>query len=76
MKLINNLVLGGFMAVLAEAVAYGEAVGLSKTKIMDILSAGAGNSAVLTAKKEKLISEDFDTHFSVALIDKDLEVPA
>ncbi len=72
MKLINNLVLGAFMATIAQAVAYGEAAGLPKSQVLDILAAGAGNSGVLTAKKEKLVREDWSTHFSVALIHKDL----
>lgn len=72
MKLINNLVLGAFMTVLAEATAFGEKAGIDKAMVIDILSAGAGNSAVLNAKKEKLLTEDFSTHFSSALIYKDL----
>ncbi len=72
MKLINNLVLGSFMAAIAEAVAFGERVGVDKATVLDILSAGAGNSGTLSAKKEKLLKEDFSTHFSSALIYKDL----
>ncbi len=72
MKLINNLVLGTFMTAIAEAVALGEKAGIDKAVVIDILSAGAGSSAVLNAKKEKLLNEDFSTHFSSALIYKDL----
>jgi 3-hydroxyisobutyrate dehydrogenase len=72
MKLINNLVLGTFMAAIGEALCYGEAVGLAKTRVLDILKAGAGDSAVLKAKREKLLREDWEPHFSAALIDKDL----
>jgi len=72
MKLINNLVLGSFMATIAEALSIGENVGISKQEILEILSVGAGNSLVLTAKKNKLLAEDFSTHFSNALIYKDL----
>jgi 3-hydroxyisobutyrate dehydrogenase len=72
MKLVNNLVLGVFMAVIAEAFSFGEDVGIDRSKVLDILGAGAGNSAVLNAKKEKLLNEDFSTHFSSALIYKDL----
>ncbi len=72
MKLINNLTLASFMATLAEAVALGEAAGIEKADILDILSAGGGNSMVLNAKKAKLLNEDFSTHFSNALIYKDL----
>ncbi len=72
MKLINNIVLGAFMAALAEASAFGEKAGIDKATVIDILSAGAGNSAVLNAKKDKLLKEDFSAHFSSALIYKDL----
>jgi 3-hydroxyisobutyrate dehydrogenase len=72
MKLINNLVLGSFMATIAEAVVFGEKAGMDKAEVIDILSAGAGNSAVLNAKREKLIKEDFSAHFSSALLYKDL----
>lgn len=72
MKLINNLTLGSFMATIAEALSLGEAVGIAKEDILEILSAGGGNSLVLNAKKNKLLQEDFSTHFSSALIYKDL----
>ncbi|GAB6183566.1 NAD(P)-dependent oxidoreductase [Thermodesulfovibrio hydrogeniphilus] len=73
MKLINNLVLGSFMATLAEAIAFAEDVGIEKQKAIEILSFGAGNSMILNVKKQKLIDEDFSAHFSNALIYKDLD---
>jgi 3-hydroxyisobutyrate dehydrogenase len=72
MKLINNLALGSFMAAIAEALALGEDAGIGKDRVLEILAAGAGNSTVLNAKKEKLLNEDFSTHFSSALMYKDL----
>lgn len=72
MKLINNLVLGTYMAVLAEAVSWGEIAGLDRAKVLDILANGAGNSGVLNAKKEKLLNLDFSPHFSASAIEKDL----
>ncbi|MDH4322027.1 MAG: NAD(P)-dependent oxidoreductase [Desulfobulbaceae bacterium] len=72
MKLINNLTLGSFMATIAEALSLGEEVGLTKEEILEILAVGGGNSLVLNAKKGKLLAEDFSTHFSNALIYKDL----
>jgi 3-hydroxyisobutyrate dehydrogenase len=38
-----------------------------------MLAAGAGNSAVLNAKRQKLVESDFSPHFSVGAIHKDLE---
>jgi len=72
LKLINNIVLGGFMEILAEAIALGERAGFKKELIIDILSQGAGKSYILDVKRQKLLEEDFSTHFSVDLIHKDL----
>ncbi len=71
-KLINNIVLGGIMDILAEAVALGELAGFDKETIINILNDGAGKSYILDVKKKKLLEEDFSTHFSVNLIYKDL----
>lgn len=72
MKLINNLLLGAFMAAISEATVFGEAVGVDKEQVLDIFAAGAGNSGVLNAKRKKILTEDFSAHFSSALIYKDL----
>lgn len=72
MKLVNNLALGSFMATLAEALSIAERSGIEKADVLDILSVGGGKSLVLDAKKQKLLDEDFSTHFSNALIYKDL----
>jgi 3-hydroxyisobutyrate dehydrogenase len=74
MKLINNLVLGSLMASIAEALAFAEEAGLGKEKALDVLGAGAGNSLVLSAKRDKLLKEDFSAHFSSALMYKDLHL--
>jgi len=73
MKLVNNMALGSFMAAIAEAVAYGEASGIDPALVVEILAAGAGNSAVLNAKKQKLLDGDYSPHFSVNAIYKDLQ---
>ena len=72
LKLINNLLLGSFMAAIAESVVLAEAAGIAREQALDIFQVGAGNSGVLTAKRQKLLSEDFEAHFSTALIHKDL----
>ncbi len=71
-KLINNIVLGGIMDVLAEAIAIGERAGIDREKLIEILNMGAGKSYILDVKKKKLLEGDFSTHFSVDLIYKDL----
>jgi 3-hydroxyisobutyrate dehydrogenase len=72
LKLINNMVLGSFMATLAESVALAERAGIPRAQILEVLALGAGNSAVLNGKREKLLNLDFSPHFSVSAIVKDL----
>ncbi|MEJ5338369.1 MAG: NAD(P)-dependent oxidoreductase [Aquificaceae bacterium] len=72
LKLINNIVLGGFMQVLSEAIALGELAGFSRELLINILESGAGKSYLLEVKKKKLLEKDYSVHFSVDLIHKDL----
>lgn len=74
MKLVNNLVLAGLMAQIAEATAFAEASGIDRSRALDILAAGAGQSMVLTAKRGKLESDDFSPHFTTGLMLKDLHL--
>ncbi|RLJ71421.1 3-hydroxyisobutyrate dehydrogenase [Hydrogenivirga caldilitoris] len=71
-KLVNNIVLGGIMDILAEAIAIAERAGIPKEQFIEILETGAGKSYILDVKKKKLLEEDFSTHFSADLIYKDL----
>ena len=74
MKLINNLCLGSFMATLAECTALAENCEIDKSKALEILGVGGGQSLVLKAKTQKLIDEDFSPHFSNNAINKDLHL--
>ena len=74
MKLVNNLTLGAFMAAIAEALVLGEAAGLERKMVLDILAAGAGKSGVLAAKTQKLLDDDYATHFASRAIYKDLHL--
>lgn len=72
-KLVNNLLLGAFMASIAEALALAEKAGLDRATALEILSKGAGDSALLNAKKDKLQKEDFGAHFKTSVMVKDLK---
>lgn len=72
LKLINNIVLGGFMQILSEAIALGELAGFERELVIDILENGAGKSYLLDVKKKKILQRDYSVHFSVDLIHKDL----
>ncbi len=72
LKLINNFILATFMEAIAEAVSLGEKLGFSKDLLVEVLGNGAGKSMILEVKKQKLLEEDFSTHFSADLMYKDL----
>ncbi len=72
MKLINNLLLGVFMVGISESLLLAEKNGISLNDAIEILMSGAGNSMVLSAKKDKILNEDYSPHFTNALIYKDL----
>lgn len=71
-KLMESLVLASFMVTLGEALGLGEAVGMPRARVLDVLAAGAGNSALLSAKKRKLEKEDFSPELATATLHKDL----
>ena len=71
-KLVNNTVLGNILVIICEAVIFAEKAGINRETTLKILSHGAGKSMVLDAKMEKILHENYETHFSVNLIHKDL----
>jgi 2-hydroxy-3-oxopropionate reductase len=59
MKLVANLALGLHRAVLAEALSFAEAYGVSPTDALEVLKAGAAYSRVMDDKGEKMLHHDF-----------------
>jgi 3-hydroxyisobutyrate dehydrogenase-like beta-hydroxyacid dehydrogenase len=72
-KLINNLVMGTNMAILAEAVAISKKLGLNDLILLEILQGGGAGSKILDLKKEKLIAKDYSPEFKLAHQLKDLK---
>jgi 3-hydroxyisobutyrate dehydrogenase-like beta-hydroxyacid dehydrogenase len=71
-KLATNLVVGGLMVLLAEAVAYGERAGLPASTLMTILSDSAIGSPFVQSKASALADRDYTSIADIALILKDL----
>ncbi len=73
MKLIHNFVSLGFAAVLAEAAACSEHVGIAPETLLEILSAGGGNGVVLNRLTPYIQSrDDAGFRFSLANALKDM----
>jgi 3-hydroxyisobutyrate dehydrogenase len=71
-KLINNMVSGSLLAVLAEAAHVAEAAGLDPTAAVAALSDGAASSRILRSKLPKMFQRDFTPQFQLELMEKDV----
>lgn len=72
MKMINNIVLGGNIEILSEALNLGESLGLSKRLMLDILSLGSAGSRILEMKRDNLVNNEFQPMFKLEHEEKDL----
>jgi 3-hydroxyisobutyrate dehydrogenase len=76
LKLIDDMVLGSLMATLGEALLLAEKVGLPRGRALEVLSAGAGASALLAEKREKLLAGDFTPQLTAAQMHRSLDLLA
>lgn len=58
-KLCNQVVIAGTLTAVAEALALAEKANIDEDAFCDVLSKGLGSSAVLDAKRERMISRDY-----------------
>lgn len=75
-KLATNMVTAATVQAAAEALALVHASGIEVEKLMAALRGNACNSATLSMKVPKMIEADFDPHFSVKHMLKDVEIAA
>ena len=74
MKLVNNLLTVGYVALASEALAFGQGLGLERGRMIDLLLAGGGRSAMLERKRSQLAERRYDAQFRLALALKDLKL--
>jgi 3-hydroxyisobutyrate dehydrogenase-like beta-hydroxyacid dehydrogenase len=74
MKLALNLMIAGTAELLAEAVALGEAHGLDRGTLVDVIAGSAIGSPFVGYKKGPLVADDYTSTFSARLMRKDLEM--
>lgn len=58
-KMINQLMVCVHNAIAAEAMVFGERVGLDKAMLYEIITKSAGNSWIFTDRGQRMISEQF-----------------
>ncbi|HTW55565.1 MAG TPA: NAD(P)-dependent oxidoreductase [Thermoplasmata archaeon] len=72
MKLVNNFLTIGHVALAGEALALAEALGLERERTLDLLLDGGANSRMLAAKRAQFGRREYPTRFALALAAKDL----
>ncbi len=72
MKLVLNLMLADTNQMLAEALATGEASGLERAQMLEVISASAVGSPFVKYKSAPLVADDYTSTFSIAMLAKDL----
>jgi 3-hydroxyisobutyrate dehydrogenase-like beta-hydroxyacid dehydrogenase len=74
MKLALNLMIGGTAELLAEALVLGEANGLDRAEMLEVIGGSAAGSRFVGYKTQPLIEEDYSSTFSAKLMAKDLDL--
>ena len=73
-KLATNIVTAATVQVAAEALALVESAGLAPGKFVEAMQGNGSNSPTLEMKLPKMIAGDFEPHFSVKHMLKDVEI--
>jgi len=72
LKLALNLMIAGIAQLVSEAVVLGEAHGLDRAKMLEVMGASAMGSPFVKYKTAPLVARDYTTTFSLANMHKDL----
>ena len=76
MKMVNNLLLGQAMVAFGEALAFGEAIGMTKQAMFDTLAASPVMAPLLNFKRQKFENNDYSPEFPLQWMHKDLNLAA
>jgi len=74
MKLVVNTLLGVGMQAIAEAVAFGEKVGLNRERLLEVLSKTAVIAPAHVGKLARVAINDYDPQFPLRLMNKDFQL--
>ncbi|HSZ00773.1 MAG TPA: NAD(P)-dependent oxidoreductase [Terriglobales bacterium] len=74
MKLVVNTLLGVGMQAIAEAVAFGEKVGLDRKRLLEVLSKTAVIAPAHVGKLARIAINDYDPQFPLRLMNKDFQL--
>jgi len=73
-KLAINLMIAGLAQVMSEALVLGEAAGVSRADLLEVMGNSAAGAPLVKYKTEPLLRDDFSATFTTALMEKDIEL--
>ena len=73
-KIVTNMVTAASVQAAAEALAIVQALGVPLEKFVQAMQANASHSTTLAMKMPKMIKHDFEPHFSVKHMLKDIQI--
>ncbi|MDY8134872.1 NAD(P)-dependent oxidoreductase [Aquimarina sp. 2201CG5-10] len=74
MKMLVNQLLGQSLVAFSEALIIGEAMGLEKKNLFDVLLNTPGVAPLISSIRSRLENANYDTHFPLKLMLKDLHL--
>lgn len=73
-KLAVNLMVAGLAQLMAEALVLGEAAGVTRRALLDVMGNSAVGAPFVKYKTEPLLNDDYSATFTTSLLEKDLEL--
>ena len=74
LKLVLQIIIGGTAELLAEAIVLGEAAGLERRQLLEIVGASVVGSTFVTYKTEPLLRDDYSATFTTTMMRKDVDL--
>lgn len=73
-KLAINLMVGGLAQLMSEALVLGEAAGVSRADLLEVMGSSSVGAPFVKYKTEPLLRDDFSATFTTALMEKDVDL--
>jgi 3-hydroxyisobutyrate dehydrogenase-like beta-hydroxyacid dehydrogenase len=73
-KLAINLMIAGLAQLMSEALVLGEAAGVSRATLLEVMGSSAAGAPFVKYKTEPLLRDDFSATFTTALMEKDIDL--
>ena len=74
LKLVLQILIGGTVELLAEAVVLGEAAGLDRRQVLETIESSVLGSPFIAYKSEPLLRDDYSATFTTTMMRKDVDL--